>query len=441
MKNILFLLACTWMLQACQQKPDPAAFYYPAEWEKQEAVWLGWDGNWEADDTLHIITASIIKALQDDVDVVLWVSNDSLQLAAQNILEEQQVFSSSVSVRQIPGKTVFWTRDVAPVFVVNHLNERKAIDFNHTGYFRYKRIYDILGFDSLTKATRIQNDLLMMQGDSLMASAMNEVIEKSWLFIEGGAIEVNGKGTLLISEQFLFRNMSSEMLDTIKRFHVEQEFKRTLGVNNVIWLDAGLAEDDAFPTFYERKYLVSGTGGHVDEFARFVDAQTILLAWVEDDELNLHPVSKETQQRMKKNYDILKKAKDQDGKAFNIIKVPMPDLILKDFILEEEKMPFPSFKKFYEKLGFQMGDTLQRVMASSYLNFLITNSVVLLPSYVQDGGSAEKEERVKEIFTQHFPDRKLVFINSTYINSNGGGIHCITRQVPAINRTKISHNE
>jgi len=432
MKNIIAYLITGLSLLSCKEKTDPTLFYLPAEWEEQEAVWLGWDGNWEEDDTLHIIISNVIKALQEEVHVVLWVSNDSLQEAAVKFLADNHVPTERVEIIQIPGKTLFWSRDVAPVFVINQTGDRMAIDFNHTGYFRYKKWYDKVGLDSAFKAKLIDNNILMLKGDSLMSVAKQETIKKSWMYIEGGAIEVNGKGTLLTTESFVFNSISEAMADTLTKKHFEIEFKRLLGVKNVIWLHEGLAEDDARTTFYDHKFMVTGTGGHVDEFARFANANTILLASIDEPDEIINPVAQETKKRMGKNYEILKNARDQDGKSFNIIKVPMPDHIIKDFILDERKFPSPGVKDFYENLGYQMGDTLNHIMASSYLNFLISNNLVLVPSYVQDGGSKEKEESVKQIFNQVFPDRKLVFINSTYVNSGGGGIHCITRQVPAL---------
>jgi agmatine deiminase len=76
------------------------------------------------------------------------------------------------------------------------------------------------------------------------------------------------------------------------------------------------------------------------------------------------------------------------------------------------------------------GDSLLRVPASSYLNYFVTNGLVLLPAYTQAGSSKEKEEQVRKIFEQHFPGRKLVFIDAMALNWEGGGIHCSTQQQP-----------
>lgn len=389
---------------------------------------MGWDGNLKKEDTLHIITASIIKELQENIDVVLWVTSDSLKQAAYDFLSELEVPLDRVEIAQIPADKVFWSRDSAPAFVINRQGERKAIDFNHTGYFRYIKRQTDIDADSASLAKTIKETRLMMQIDSLVAIEKNEVIDKSWMFIEGGAFDVNGKGSLLVSETFLFRNLSDEMRDTLTKKHFEEEFQRTLGVTNVIWLSDGLAEDGG-GEFFEN-YISGGTNGHTDEFARFVNENTILLAWVDESEKDLNPIKKATFERMERNYEILKNARDQDGEPFKIIKLPMPGHVIEDRVLDAERLKKEGVRKYYQSNGFVEGDTLKFVAATSYMNFLFTNDKIIIPSYTAQGSSPEKEKQVEQIFKELHPDKKLVFIDATYVNANGGGIHCMTRQVP-----------
>jgi agmatine deiminase len=428
MKNSITFIFSISILVSCNQKPDPSAFFFPAEWEPQEAVWMGWDGNLEKEDTLHVITASIIRELQKDINVVLWVTSDSLKQAAHDFLSELEVPLDRVEIAQIPADKVFWSRDSAPAFVINRQGERKAIDFNHTGYFRYIKRQTDMGVDAVDLEKTIEETRLMMQIDSLVSVEKNEILDKSWMFIEGGAFDVNGKGSLLVSETFLFRNLSDAMRDTLTKKHFEEEFHRTLGVTNVIWLSEGLAEDGGGEFF--GNYISGGTNGHTDEFARFVNENTILLAWVDEAEKDLNPIKKVTYERMNKNYEILINAKDQDGKPFTIIKLPMPSHVIEDRILTEEKLSKEGVRRFYEKNGFAEGDTLKFVAATSYMNFLFTNNKIIIPSYTAQGSSPEKEKQVERIFKELHPDKKLVFIDATYVNANGGGIHCMTRQVP-----------
>jgi agmatine deiminase len=227
------------------------------------------------------------------------------------------------------------------------------------------------------------------------------------------------------------RNRARGKNDTISRAGFEKEFKRTLGVTNVVWLGEGLAEDEGWGNVYERKYITSGTRGHVDEFARFVNDSTIFLAWVDEKEVDNNTINKLNHARMSENYLRLLHARDQDGKPFKIVKVPLPDLFCRPQVFNDKTIRIPALRTFFKKKGFAEGDSINVLGAGSYLNFLITNDKVIIPSYVAGGSSAEKEERVRKIFAAQFPRKKLVFIDASYVNLGGGGIHCMTRQVPA----------
>jgi len=179
-----------------------------------------------------------------------------------------------------------------------------------------------------------------------------------------------------------------------------------------------------------------GTGGHTDEFVRFANASTILLAWVDEAERELNPVSQINYQRMNENLKILEAAKDQDGKPFTIIKVPLPDLIVKKVTAKENCDPAIEDSLYVKPSYFPMteapadGDSLLRVPAASYLNYLVTNGIVLLPTYTTAGSSLEKENNVRRIFQEQFPGREIVFIDAMPLNWQGGGIHCSTQQQP-----------
>ena len=138
---------------------------------------------------------------------------------------------------------------------------------------------------------------------------------------------------------------------------------------------------------------------------------------------------------MNENFKVLEEARDQDGQPFEIVKVPLPDLIVKKVTAKENSDgdwtgPFLKPSYFPAKESPTEGDTLLRVPAASYLNYLVTNGVVLLPTYTAVGSSTEKENEVKRIFQEHFPEREIVFIDAMPQNWQGGGIHCSTQQQP-----------
>lgn len=182
------------------------------------------------------------------------------------------------------------------------------------------------------------------------------------------------------------------------------------------------------------KYMTFGTGGHTDEFVRFADASTILLAWVEESERAEHPFNEINYQRMSENLRMLQAATDQDGKPFRIIKVPLPGPIEKKIVVKH-KLEATDFENvtpgwFAQKNAPKVGDTLVRISASIYLNYLVSNGIVVLPTYVKEGSSVEKEEQVKRIFNEVFPGRKLAWISCMPVNWEGGGLHCSTQQQP-----------
>jgi agmatine deiminase len=220
---------------------------------------------------------------------------------------------------------------------------------------------------------------------------------------------------------------------------LEVEFKKVLGVTNVIWMKQGLADDPNWSRRIDGRYYGWGTGGHTDEFVRFADPNTILLAWVDESEKDLNPVNRINYERMSENLRILESSKDQDGKPFTVIKVPLPDLVTQSLLVvdslrgrDEEK--FTAANYYLPKERPQVGDSIYRVPASSYLNYLVTNGLVVLPTYTNVGTSNEKEAKVISIFQKLYPERKVVTIDFMPQNWSGGGIHCSTQQQPSLNR-------
>jgi agmatine deiminase len=140
-------------------------------------------------------------------------------------------------------------------------------------------------------------------------------------------------------------------------------------------------------------------------------------------------------ERMSANLKILEQSTDQDGKPFTIVKVPLPDLITQKAIARR-KIDSKVFTFDVDPADFipseapAAGDSIFAVPASSYMNYLVTNGLVLLPTYTLHGSSKEKEENVRKIFERYFPGRKIAFFNAIKQNWSGGGIHCSTQQQP-----------
>jgi agmatine deiminase len=406
-------------------------FYMPAEWEPHDAVWLGW----ESDSTygFYPVVIEMIKTLTPKVTVKMAFDSDSLMNTAKKYLMSQQIDTTNIKFYVIPGDR-YWIRDHGAAFLVNTKGELGVADFgwNHYGYPVFLKEKYNGNKDSVSIYLNRRTTAMNRTGkvDSLMASIEGAKILKTDVVTEGGNIEVNGQGTLIVCE-FAMKHRNPNLT----KDYMELELKRVLGVSKVIWVKRGLADD---PNGFFRRITGDYVGGgvqHSDEFVRFSNANTILLAWVDESEKDLNPINKMNYERLNESFEILKNATDQDGNPFIIVKVPLPDLKPRKIIATKEYSKEPSLNlpasRFYISEAPKVGDTLLRVPASSYLNYLVTNGVVLVSSYVDEGSSKKKESRVKAIFETQFPDRKIVFINAMPQNWDGGGIHCSTQQQPS----------
>lgn len=433
MKKIFFILSATLILFSCKEQRPAEEFYMPAEWEPHDAVWLGWEK--DSSRGYYPVVTSIIKALASNVTVKIAFHNDTIMQKAKLYLASQGIDSTMYKTYIMPGDR-YWIRDHGAAFLVNGKGELGVADFdwNAYGYPGFLEEKYSGNRDSVQHYLNLRKEMRMKTGtvDSQMAVAEKAVILKTNVVHEGGAIEVNGEGTLILCEATVFQRNPG-----MKKEYIEAEFKRVLGVSKIIWMKKGLADDPQ--NFFRRitaNYYGGGTGGHTDEFVRFSDANTIMLAWVDEKEKDLNPVNRINYQRMNENYNILKQATDEDGNPFTIIKVPLPDLISKTVkarqSIDSGEVTFDvELRNFIPSEAPKAGDSIYRVPAGSYMNYLVTNKTVLLPTYTAYGSSKEKEEQVRKIFEEQFPDRKIVFIDALMINWSGGGIHCSTQQQPS----------
>ena len=197
----------------------------------------------------------------------------------------------------------------------------------------------------------------------------------------------------------------------------------------MLWLKRSIVSDLFTNGPKAGKYLGGGANGHIDEFCRFVNDSTILLGEVPSSERNALSIA--DAKALEENYEYIQTQRQPNGKPWKIIRIPMPnlDLLSTDLILTEGFHKMESF----ERAGFSVGDTLKRYPSSSYLNFLITNGVVLASKYWREGlplSFKENDELAAEILKNAFPNRDVIQLDAIKINWFGGGIHCITQQQP-----------
>jgi len=407
------LLALISFLFSCQTTDTASTnlIRIPGEFEPQEAIWLGYKTLENYDDPNDSVTIEMIRAIHPYVDLKLIIENDTIVGDVLGELHEEGIDTSNIElVFQSP--TDVWYRDPGPIFGVENNETLKVIDFRYTGYANVPpdSVDDwALGHERIDRdiAERLRLDTVY-----------------SAIAIEGGAFETDGRGTLIQVE-----NITRKRNPHLSKAEIEADYKTCCGIEKVIWLPAGVADD---PHNFERivdNYLGYGTGGHTDEFVRFANDTTILLAWVDEDEKDAHPINQLNYEILSKNYEILSNATNASGQPYTIVKVPHPDPKTEELVVNEKWSA-----KSLEYFDLAIGDTVFFASASSYLNYLITNEVAIIPQYGDENGEMnEKDQQVRTIFQQLYPERNIVGLNPLYLNKDGGGMHCRFQTQPKIN--------
>jgi agmatine deiminase len=381
----------------------------PAEWEEQDKVWLTWFGQERRDS----VTCRVIEALQPHVKLVLNVASDSVKTAAIKYMGKYKVNTSKMAFTTDPYID-FFTRDY--VFFVKDTKEKlKVVCFDYSGY-------GLLPIG----ASMPEEEKKFGQWDERLAEQLNLPVINSDFVFEGGGIEANGNGTfLIIKEMALQRNPKKSIAE------IEDELKRTLGARKIIWLANGLIEDKQFPKSapFFKNYFGGGANMHVDELCRFADENTVILPYISVNDRKNSPVDSLNHPMLEANMKILQNAKTANGKKLKIVRIPMPEIEQLKFTITLSEADAKRFKDF----GFNKGDTIFRIPAASYCNFFISNKVVLIPKYWKQGMSEsqkQKDEEVKKTFAELFPDRQVIQIFTLQVNRGGGGIHCMTHELP-----------
>jgi len=343
------------------ETPKELGYSMPAEWEKHSVIWLAWPyDNTTFPDSIPEVEKSyceIIKALEGSEQVSLIVRSEEKN-RIEKILQDSGCDMENIIFFEEDYADV-WTRDYAPIIILNKESGKKAfVKWNYTAYGKGHDAY----FADLMKDNEVFN--------SIINKSKSEVFRPE-VVLEGGAIESNGRGTLMTTEQCLLNpNRNGDM----SKEKYEEYLKDYLGIENIVWMKEGLVNDH--------------TDGHIDEIARFVSEDTILCAY-EDDESDPNFAILDT------NFKILENALDKDGNKFKIVKLPMPHMTYDDGV----KAPV------------------------SYTNFYISNSVVLMSVF-----NDKNDEKAQAIIQSVFPNHKIIGIDCSKIIYGGGAIHCMTMQ-------------
>jgi agmatine deiminase len=349
-------------------------FRLPAEWEPHEATWIGWPHNktdWPGKfAAIPWVYGEIVRHLAPAESVRVLVESAAHAKSAQRVLERVGVDPTAVEFFRVATDRG-WTRDAGPTFV---RRERRKSDvavvrFGFNGWARYP---------DFRKDARVTGKLAGALGIPLIPAT----VAGRDIVLEGGAIDVNGTGTLVTTEECLLDREIQVRNPGFSRADYERVFADFLGVRNVLWLKRGIAGDD--------------THGHVDDLCRFVDRQTVVLCRETNSrDANYRP--------LEENRDQLLGARLEDGSRLVIVDLPMPAPL------------------FFEG----------RRLPASYANFYIANAAVLVPTF-----NDPKDRLALGILSDFIRDRPVVGIHAVDLVWGLGTIHCLTRQQPSPQLTR-----
>jgi agmatine deiminase len=338
---------------------------FPAEFEKQQGIVLcfphngkDWPGKYEA---IQWAFVEFIKKVASFEQVFLVVVDEKLKEKVIDRLQTAHVDMKNVSfIIQKTNRS--WMRDSGPIVVKNG-SKREALNFNFNGWAKYKNFQ----LDKLVPSKVAQH----------LNIPLTQVTYKGKpVIVEGGAIDVNGKGTLLTSEECLMHPSIQVRNQGFTKADYEAVFKEYLGVTNVIWLGDGIEGDD--------------THGHIDDLCRFVNEDTIITI-VESNpkDTNYKP--------LQDNLERLQKAKLENGKSPKIVTLPMP-----------KRLDFDGVR-----------------IPASYANFLILNHCVLVPTF------NDTNDRIAlNTIADCFPDREIIGMSAIDLIWGFGTLHCLSQQIP-----------
>jgi len=357
--------------KAARETPStPAAlgFSMPAEWERHEATWLIWPHNqvdWpDKVGTVRWVYGEIVRKLAPGEVVRIVVNSKVDEKLAQRFLTRAGADLSRVQFIRHPTNRG-WTRDTGPTFVRRGARGETAIvHFHFNAWAKH---------DDWQKDRRVPEIAARLLGKRLFNAQCNG---KDFV-IEGGGIEVNGRGTLLTTEQCYLDPKVQVRNPGLGRREIEETLKTYLGVTNVQWLATGPAGDD--------------THGHIDDICRFVNPKTlVLIKETNRKDVNYRPLAE--------NWERIQDLRLEDGSRPEVVPLPMPAPLC----FAGNRLP------------------------ASYANFYITNAAVLVPTF------NDPNDRIAlGTLGELFKDRPVIGLHAVDLVLGRGTVHCLTQQQPA----------
>jgi agmatine deiminase len=350
-----------------------SGYRMPAEWEPHEATWIAWPH--AADDwpgkfaPIPWVYTEIVRHLHVGERVGILVPDEPARQDAAARLARIGVDLGRVDFHVVPTDRS-WTRDSGPIFVVRDGPERRQAaltDWHFRAWCKY---------DNWQRDAQVPRRMAAALGLPLFEAVVEGEAGPRPVVLEGGSIEVNGRGLLLTTEECLLSEVQQRNAG-FSRQDYERIFRDFLGVSRVGWLGRGIAGDD--------------THGHIDDLARFVGPRTVVAVEEEEDpaDVNYAP--------LQENLRRLREMTDADGRPLEVVPLPMPRPVTYD------------------------GDRLP----ASYANFYIGNGCVLVPTF-----NDPADRRALAVLADLFPDRTVAGIHAVDLVLGLGTLHCLTQQQP-----------
>lgn len=344
--------------------PKRQGYSFPAEWTKHEATWLSWphkEASWPGKlETIYEPYCQFIKIVAEGEKVRINVRDAAMKAEAIAHLNRAGIDLMQIEFYFNESNDA-WCRDHGPAFLINKIRDKKAIvDWDYNAWGNKYPPYDL-------------DDVIPTK----IAKQFELPVFHPKVIMEGGSVEFNGAGTILTTSACLLNENRNPHLNKLQ---IEQYLLEYYGAEQVLWLGDGIVGDD--------------TDGHIDDITRFVNEDTVVTVVEEN-------ANDENYLLLQENLEALKAMRLPNGKALNIVQVPMPSPV----IHEDTRLP------------------------ASYANFYIANAAVIVPTF-RDAN----DERALHIIQEVFPDRKVVGIDSTDIIWGLGSFHCLSQQEPALNK-------
>lgn len=351
------------------ETPAELGYRMPAEWEPHLATWLAWPHerrDWPGKfEPIPWVYAEVVRHLVPGERVRILVEGEQHEAGAKKVLKRAGVDLSRVDFYRVKTNRS-WTRDFCPIFVRDAAGEVAITNWKFNGWAKYDNhaLDDAVPDQLARRLKRRQFKPTVLEGK-----------RGRRVVLEGGSIDVNGRGTLLTTEECLLSPVQARN-PGLSREDLERVLAENLGIRKVLWLGEGIVGDD--------------THGHVDDLARFVDPHTVVVC-VEDDPLD------ENFYRLRDNTRRLETMTDQDGRPLRVLPLPMPAPV----VFDGQRLP------------------------ASYANFYIGNSAVLVPTF-----NDPNDRRALALIAELFPSRRVVGIHAVDLVWGLGTLHCMTQQEP-----------